>query len=158
MNKTKILSFLFLTLAISAAAQSPVTATDATQVARVLSAGGYSFSLDSESDGTPLINLQLGGGYNALLLFYDDNPDQPGYESLQLYSAFAVDNKIPLSTINNWNYNYRFAKVYLDDELDPALESDLDLSGGVVLSGALPVFIQNFETAFDSFVTEVVGQ
>ncbi|WP_457637139.1 YbjN domain-containing protein [Oceanithermus sp.] len=82
----------------------------------------------------------MGGGYCALLLFRDD-PDQPDCESLQLYTAFAVDNKAAFSTADGWNYSYRFAKVYLDDDLDPVLESDLDLSGGVNLEGTLLVFL-----------------
>ena len=157
MTKTRILFFSALFLALSALAQGTVTATDATQVTRILSANDYKFSLDSESDGTPLVKLQIGDGYTAVLFFYDDNPDQPGYESLQLYAAFSVDNKIALSTVNDWNYNYRFAKVYLDDDLDPVIESDLDLSGGVALEGTLLVFLQNFEVAFESFLDEVVG-
>ncbi len=158
MTNFKILILSALLLAFSAAAQGTVSATDATQVTRILSANDYKFSLDAESDGTPVVKLQIGDGYNALLFFYDDDPDQPGYESLQLYAGFSVDNKIALATVNDWNYNYRFAKVYLDDELDPVIESDLDLSGGVTLEGTLLVFLQNFEAAFESFVTEVVGE
>ncbi|WP_457630773.1 YbjN domain-containing protein [Oceanithermus sp.] len=158
MNNIKALIVMALLLAPAALAQKVVTATDATQVTRVLAANGYKFSLDSENDGTPLIRLQIGDGYKAILFFYDDDPGQPGYESLQLYAGFSVDGKIALATVNDWNYNYRFGKVYLDDELDPVIESDLDLSGGVALEGTLLVFIQNFEAAFDSFVEEVVGE
>jgi len=158
MTKIKILALSVLLLAAGAAAQSVVTATDATQVTRVLSANDYEFGLDAEDDGTPIVKLQVGDGYNAILFFYDDNPGQPGYESLQLYIGFAVDGKISLATINDWNYNYRFARSYLDDDLDPVLESDLDLSGGVVLENTLLVFLQNFEAALESFVTEVVGK
>ncbi len=52
-----------------------------------------------------------------------------------------MDNKAAFSTADGWNYSYRFAKVYLDDDLDPVLESDLDLSGGVNLEGTLLVFL-----------------
>jgi hypothetical protein len=155
MNR-KTLFFIGLLLSLAAAAQM-VTSTDAAQVTRVLAANDYKFSLDKEDDGTPLIHLKF-GKYKALLLFYDDNPDQPGYESLQLYAAFSVDDKISLSKVNNWNLNYRFGRVYLDDELDPVLESDLDLSGGVNLEGTLLVFLDNFKMDFDSFREEVVGE
>ena len=151
----KTLFLLGLLLSFAAAAQT-VTATDATQVTKVLTAHDYKFSLDSEDDGTPLIHLKI-DGYKALLLFYDDNPDQPGYESLQLYAAFSVDDKIPLGKVNQWNSSYRFGRVYLDDELDPVIESDLDLSGGVDIEGTLMVFLENFKADFASFREEVVG-
>jgi len=157
MTKIKMLFLSALLLAGGALAQTTVTSTDATQVTRVLSANGYDFGLDAEDDGTPIVKLKVGDGYNAILFFYDDNPGQPGYESLQLYVGFAVDGKISLATINDWNYNYRFARAYLDDDLDPVLESDLDLSGGVALEGSLLVFIQNFEAALNAFINDVVG-
>ncbi|HGY10055.1 MAG TPA: YbjN domain-containing protein [Oceanithermus profundus] len=135
-----------------------VHATDATQVAKVLTAAGYTFSLDRDEEGFPLFHLEIADGYKALLFFYDDDPGQPGYESLQLYAAFSTDEKVPLRRVNDWNYNYRFGKVYLDDELDPVIESDLDLAGGVQLEGTLQTFLANFEMVFQTFVDEVVGQ
>ncbi|WP_457633213.1 YbjN domain-containing protein [Oceanithermus desulfurans] len=147
-------------LALPALAQSGpiVTGTDAPQVAAWLAANGYTFSLDKDDEGMPLFHLELKSGYNALLFFYDDDPDRPGYESLQLYAGFSTDGKVALETVNAWNYNYRFAKVYLDDERDPVIESDLDLSGGVDLEGALTVFLENFEAVFEIFADEVLGQ
>lgn len=152
-------TLLVLVLALPVLAISkPVNATDASQVSAVLSEQGYTFTLDQDDEGMPLFRIKLKAGYDALLFFYDDIPDRPGYESLQLYAAFGTDSKVPLQKVNNWNYSYRFAKVYLDDDLDPVLESDLDLSGGVDLAGTLAVFLENFETSFKSFASEVVGR
>ncbi len=123
-----------------------------------LAAGGYNFSLDEDDEGIPLFRLEIAGGYDALLFFYDDDPDQPGYESLQLHAGFSTEGKVSLVSVNDWNYGYRFAKVYLSGELDPVIESDLDLAGGVNLEGALAVFLQNFEAAFETFVSGVLGE
>ena len=155
---TRTLVWTLLLASLSAFAQGVVTSTDAPQVAAVLAAHDYKFSLDKDGEGAPLIQLEIAGGYDALLFFYDDDPAQPGYESLQLYAAFATDGRVSLQTVNDWNYNYRFAKVYLDDDLDPVLESDLDLAGGVDLEGALVIFLQNYEAVFETFLAEVVGE
>ncbi|ADR35641.1 hypothetical protein Ocepr_0178 [Oceanithermus profundus DSM 14977] len=152
------LSALLLALPALAQTGAVVTSTDAPQVAAWLAARGYNFSLDKDGEGMPLFHLEIAGGYKALLFFYDDDPDRPGYESLQLYAGFSTEGKVPLEAVNDWNYSYRFAKVYLDDERDPVIESDLDLAGGVNLEGALAVFLQNFEAAFEAFVGEVVGE
>ncbi len=152
-----ILTVLLLTFP-ALAASDPVGSTDARQVSAVLSDLGYSFTLDQDDEGMPLFRIELKSGYNALLFFYDDIAERPGYESLQLYAAFSTDGKVPLQKVNDWNYSYRFAKVYLDDELDPVLESDLDLAGGVDLPGVLAVFLENFEASFETFAREVVGE
>ncbi|WP_293177723.1 YbjN domain-containing protein [Oceanithermus sp.] len=155
---TRTLVWTLWFASLGAFAQGVVTSTDAPQVAAVLAAHGYKFSLDKDEEGAPLIQLEIAGGYSAFLFFYDDDPAQPGYESLQLYTAFATEGRVSLQTVNDWNYSYRFAKVYLDDDLDPVLESDLDLAGGVDLEGTLAIFLQNYEAAFETFLGEVVGE
>jgi len=52
-------------------------------------------------------------------------------ETMQLYAAFKVREKISLSRINEWNRTKRFAKAYLDKDGDPTLEMDQELTGGV---------------------------
>ena len=135
-----------------------VTSVTAQQVTKVLSDLGFDFTLDKDGSGDPLIRMELKGGYKEVLFFYDDYKEHPGYESLQLYAAFSVKDKIPLQTVNNWNLKHRFARVYLDDEQDPAIESDLDLSGGVSLKGSLRVFLENFAANFETFKSDVVGE
>lgn len=53
-------------------------------------------------------------------------------KTLQLYSVFR-DAKVTMSRINEWNKTTRFAKAYLDSDNDPALEGDLELTGGVTI-------------------------
>ena len=50
-------------------------------------------------------------------------------QTMQLYAAFS--GKITLSRINEWNRTKRFTRAYADEEGDPCLEADLELTGGV---------------------------
>ncbi len=157
-SKTLVVALALLASLAFAQSADVLRSTDASQVAKALTAAGYAFTLDRDEEGMPLFRLEIADGYKAILFFYDDDPKRPGYESLQLYAGFSTDEKISLRRVNDWNHNYRFGKVYLDDELDPVIESDLDLAGGVDLEGALTVFLENFEAAFQTFVDEVVGE
>ncbi len=51
-------------------------------------------------------------------------------KNIQAYCAFRTDGT-SLETVNEFNKNMRFAKAYLDDDKDPAVELDLDLDGGI---------------------------
>jgi len=51
-------------------------------------------------------------------------------KNIQAYCYFRTDGT-SLETVNEFNKNMRFAKAYLDDDKDPAVELDLDLDGGI---------------------------
>ena len=84
--------------------------------------------------GMPSFLLQL-GTYKALLLAEPQN--------LMLYGGFR--GKVDLAAVNAWNQKARFSRAYLDDSGDPAIESDLDVSGGVT-KGVIDAFIKQFRT------------
>ncbi|MCS7080242.1 MAG: YbjN domain-containing protein [Chloracidobacterium sp.] len=66
--------------------------------------------------------IQLSDGLKIRLVKRD--------KSLMLSAAWG-GQRMTLSRINEWNRAKRFAKAYLDDENDPVLESDYELTGGV---------------------------
>ncbi len=51
-------------------------------------------------------------------------------ETMQLYAGFS-GRKVTLSRINEWNKGKRFSRAYLDDDNDPVIEADIELTGGV---------------------------
>ena len=50
-------------------------------------------------------------------------------ETMQLAASFS--GKITLSRINEWNRTKRFTRAYLDNDNEPMLEGDIELTGGV---------------------------
>lgn len=96
--------------------------------------------IEFERTGDFFWSIQL-GDYNAILL--SDTVD------IQLYAGFA-DVYPSLQRLNLWNMEHRFTRAYLDDELDPCLEADLDFEGGVSV-GAIKQFIRLFEEAIAAF-------
>ncbi len=51
-------------------------------------------------------------------------------KSLMLAAGWG-GQRLTLNRINEWNRATRFAKAYLDNDNDPVLESDYELTGGV---------------------------
>ncbi|MFQ3639637.1 MAG: YbjN domain-containing protein, partial [Chloracidobacterium sp.] len=66
--------------------------------------------------------LQLNDGLKMRLVKRD--------KSLLLAAGWG-GQRMTLNRINEWNRSKRFAKAYLDNDNDPVLESDYELTGGV---------------------------
>ncbi|OYT72050.1 MAG: hypothetical protein CFK52_06020 [Chloracidobacterium sp. CP2_5A] len=66
--------------------------------------------------------IQLSDGLKMRLVKRD--------KSLMLAAAWG-GQRLTLNRVNEWNRAKRFAKAYLDNESDPVLESDYELTGGV---------------------------
>lgn len=66
--------------------------------------------------------IQLSDGLKMRLVKRD--------KSLLLAAAWG-GQRMTLNRINEWNRTKRFAKAYLDNDNDPVLESDYELTGGV---------------------------
>lgn len=81
------------------------------------------------------------GDYSVVLL--SDTVD------IQLYMGMA-GAAASLQRINLWNMEHRFSRAYLDDDLDPCIEADLDFEGGVSV-GSIKQFIRLFEDAIAAF-------
>ncbi len=91
---------------------------DAAQLVEIMQAMGYKAEVDDED-----VSWQV-EGRNALVLTYDNG------HAIQFYVGIA-GAKTSLSDLNAWNRGKRYSRTYLDDDGDPCIELDLDLSGGV---------------------------
>jgi hypothetical protein len=117
-----------------------VTELSTAKIRTMLKAFGVGFTEQPAANGKmPSFLLQL-GTYKALLLTEPRN--------FMLYGGFSV--KVDLATVNAWNQKNRFSRAYLDDSGDPAIESDLEVSGGVT-KDAIQAFIKQFETTMDVY-------
>ena len=118
---------LLAALALPTQAQTLITGTDTAEVLNA--ARGYgAASLTTQDNGDPQITGKINGiSYQVYFRNCTNNAD---CEDLNFYAGF-LDTKPTLETINDWNYNKRFSRAYLDQDKDACIEMDLDLVKGV---------------------------
>lgn len=110
----------------ASAAPLPAGGVSAAQVVELLQGQGYRAQLDTDGVGDPMIH-SAAEGVNFAIYFYGCELGR--CKSLQYSAGFDTD-PMTYSKVNTWNADHRFGRAYLDDEMDPYLEMDLDLERG----------------------------
>jgi len=120
-------SALAFVLTASAGAQTLITGADTDEILNV--AKGYgSATLTTQSNGDPQITGKIEGV--AYQVYFSNCTDNANCEDLNFYAGF-LDLKPTLEVINDWNFNKRFSRAYLDQDKDACVEMDVDLVAGV---------------------------
>ena len=127
-------------------AQEVRTSLTPEEVEALLEAGSYRYER-VEDKGQIYFRLHMAGLRAGLYLL---DCQEGRCESLQLYVGFSMEKPLTLERINAWNREHRFSRAYLDLDGDPALEADLDLTGGVA-KGAVLAFLDLFEESLRAF-------
>ena len=118
---------LALALSVSAQAQNTIMGADTDEILNV--ARGYgSATLATQSNGDPQINGKING--TTYQVYFRNCTNNTDCEDLNFYLGF-LDLKPSLEVINDWNYNKRFSRAYLDPDKDACIEMDIDLVKGV---------------------------
>jgi len=116
-----------LTLTAGASAQTLLTGADTDEILNV--ARGYgAATLTTQSNGDPQISGKIEG--ISYQIYFRNCTDNADCEDLNFYLGF-LDLKPTLEVINDWNFNKRFSRAYLDQDEDACVEMDLDLVQGV---------------------------
>lgn len=114
-------------LTLSAQAQTLITGNDTAEILNA--ARGYgSATLTTQSNGDPQITGKING--ISYQVYFRNCTNGENCEDLNFYLGF-LDIKPGLEVINDWNYNRRFSRAYLDQDQDACVEMDLDLVEGV---------------------------
>lgn len=100
----------------------------AKEVAAALSAKGYKAEISTGSDGDPIVTSGADG--STFRVFFYTCRETPRCASVQFTAAFDLDEGLTYAKINEWNRNKRFGRAYLDDEMDPFVEMDVDFEHG----------------------------
>lgn len=135
------------TAALPAAAQT-VQATKPDTVMTALRNAGYRAMLSKDNVGDPVIKSGA-AGVDFSVLFYNCT-EHKDCKTVQFYAGF-VKKGVTLDTINKWNAEHRFARVYLDDDKDPRIEMDLDLDSGGMSPGLFKANIATWESLLGEF-------
>jgi len=126
---------LAVVLAAAAAVATPtfaanVIADNPAAMAEVLRAMGYRAELTKDDQGDPKI-VSATGGSNFRIYFYGCTANV-NCTSIQFAAGFDLTNGSTLEVMNAWNTAKRYSKSYLDNEQDPLIEMDVNLSFGGV--------------------------
>ena len=120
-------SALALALTVSAHAQTLLTGADTAEILNA--ARGYgAATLTTQGNGDPQITGKIDG--ITYQIYFRNCTDNADCEDLNFYLGF-LDLKPTLETINDWNFNKRFSRAYIDQDRDACVEMDLDLVKGV---------------------------
>ena len=125
-----------------AAAQEVLTTVSDTRIESIL--GGMGFDYTKVKDGTYKFELN---GYKVLLILENSNTDA------QLYFALG-DVQTTMAKMNEWNKSKRFSRAYMDNDGNPALESDINFDGGVTEEN-IKTFVKLYRTLMKSFVEHI---
>ncbi|HEX2137596.1 MAG TPA: YbjN domain-containing protein [Microvirga sp.] len=88
------------------------------------------------------------GGREAHVLLYSCKPDK--CLSMQIRTTYAKTDGYDLTVANDWNYNKRFLKVYLDDEEN--INADMDI---MVLGGITAETLKEYLNVFEDLTREI---
>lgn len=119
-----------------------LVASDARAIAAAMQDFGYRAELTTDNEGDPLIKSAAGGA-NFSVYFYGCSAGKH-CQSIQFSAGFDLADGTSLEVANDWNARKRFAKTYLDQDMDPYLEMDVNLAYGGVTA-------KNFADTLDSW-------
>ena len=118
-----LLAPLLMLAAVPAMADQGKGVTGAEAMA-VLEAMDLSPELLEDNVGDPMIRFAI-NDLTAYMNFYDCSAGRCG--SLQLQVGLDLQNGTSLQVANVYNSRYRYARVQLDDEMDPFLHYDFEV-------------------------------
>jgi hypothetical protein len=91
---------------------------------QILQDAGYRAKLETDKDGDPKIRTNM-SGVDVYVAFYDCKQRRCG--SLQLSVGLDLKDGTTYAVANRFNKDYRYARAYLDDEMDPFLQFDFEV-------------------------------
>ena len=94
------------------------------ELVKILQDAGYRASLETDSDGDPLVRTGM-AGWNVVIHFYDCQQGRCG--SLQFSTGIDLEHGTTMAVVNKFNTEYRYGRVHLDDEADPFLVFDFEV-------------------------------
>ena len=94
-------------------------------VVSLLEQAGYSAELDEDGMGDPLI-LTAAAGLDYRIYFYDCTDD--ACEALQFRVGLDLVDGATAEMVNGFNRDYRYARSFLDEESDPFLLMDVEMT------------------------------
>jgi len=125
-----------------------VTSTDINGLVAALQRAGFTAEVKTENRAAYVLGRLGTTPFQAFLA--GCRPDGGGCTEIELYAGFSNTQRIPLERINGWNARTRFARAFLDEDGDPALQLDIALVGGVSPDG-LKATLETWGSALETY-------
>ena len=93
---------------------------------RFIQGAGYRADLRTTDLGPYIVSAD--SGLTWILIFQGCEGGQ-NCSSIQFYAGFKKQG-VALASLNQWNRTHRYGRAYLDDNRDPAIEMDVNFTGG----------------------------
>lgn len=103
------------------------------EVVAWLQKAGYKADLTKDDGGDPLISSAADG--QTFKIYFYDCSEAKRCKALQLSAGFDMKQGMTLEKANEWNRKNRYLKVYLDDDLDPYVQYDINVNAGRTMAG-----------------------
>lgn len=104
---------------------------DIDHVVDMLDDMGHSVTIDRDGED-PILHLDASVvGATALRLKFLCNEMTEKCEDLVFIAEYKSKKPMPLRKINSWNQDYRWTRLYLDEDGQTVLEMDLNADGGI---------------------------
>lgn len=120
---------LSATIAQAQNTQKLITGNNPKIILEILKSEGYTAELD-ESDPEDISIVGKLDGSEYRVYFYGCDNDN-GCDSIQFSTGYNLSDGMTWESANEWNKGKRFAKLYLDEDMDPWVQMDVNLDGGV---------------------------
>jgi hypothetical protein len=120
----------------------------ASVIAHELEAMSFTAKIDQDDTGDPRVTTKV-DGFEWSIYFYDCASGvlaERGCASYQFYTGYIVPASFPLTTINKWNTEKRYAKAYSYVQRDHSNNARIELDVLLAGTGADPAksFRANF--------------
>lgn len=116
---------------------------------------GFAAEAKTEAGQTYVIAKQGATPFQAFLS--NCQASGGGCTDIELYAGFTGGQRIAWERINGWNARTRFARAFLDEKRDPALQMDVSLLGGVSQDG-LKTSLTTWGSALETYSLFLVAR
>jgi len=143
---TRIFFLIFVMIAgvIPAHAQNLIDATDENLIVKFMQDEGFRAKLEVLDDGDPVIRSNNSG--TRFSIYFYGCTRGTACTDITFFVAYDLPDGLTFEQANAFNADMRFGRMYLDDEMDPLLEFDVNLDNGTTnenLADSLEIWLDS---------------
>ena len=132
-----------------------IASIDTSGLIAALGRAGFTAEAKTEAGQTYVIAKQGATPFQAFLS--NCQSAGVGCTDIELYAGFTGGQRVAWERLNGWNARTRFARAFLDEKRDPALQMDVSLQGGVSQEG-LKTSLTTWGSALETYSLFLVAR
>lgn len=118
---------------------------------------GADLAAEVKTEGRQTVVLGRAGAIPFQAFLGACNPAGEACTDIELYAGFTGGPRIPLERINGWNNRTRFARAFLVQSGEPALQMDISLEGGLSAE-SLKLHLETWGAALETYAAFVASR